>query len=77
MYFAYDEKRQVYLQDDGFMLRKPWDDSRIPPEKRHLLYENYHPLFIYRQRMSKPVSYTHLDVYKRQGLYDGDRKESQ
>lgn len=35
------------------MLRKPWDDSRIPPEKRHLLYENYHPLFIYRQRMSK------------------------
>ena len=34
-------------------LRKPWDDSRIPPEKRHLLYENYHPLFIYRQRMSK------------------------
>ena len=46
MYFAYDEKRQVYLQDDGFMLRKPWDDSRIPPEKRHLLYENYHPLFI-------------------------------
>ena len=23
------------------------------PEKRHLLYENYHPLFIYRQRMSK------------------------
>ena len=53
MYFAYDEKRQVYLQDDGFMLRKPWDDSRIPPEKRHLLYENYHPLFIYRQRMSK------------------------
>lgn len=53
MYFAYDEKRQIYLQDDGFMLRKPWDDSRIPPEKRHLLYENYHPLFIYRQRMSK------------------------
>lgn len=53
MYFAYDEERQVYLQDDGFMLRKPWDDSRIPPEKRHLLYENYHPLFIYRQRMSK------------------------
>lgn len=53
MYLAYDEERQVYLQDDGFMLRKPWDDSRIPPEKRHLLYENYHPLFIYRQRMSK------------------------
>lgn len=24
-----------------------------PKEKRHLLYENYHPLFICRQRMSK------------------------
>lgn len=53
MYFPYDEERQIYPQDDGFMMRKPWDDSRIPPEKRHLLYENYHPLFVYRQRMSK------------------------
>lgn len=53
MYFPYDEKRQVYPLDDGFMMRKPWDDSKIPEEKRHLLYENYHPLFVYRQRMSK------------------------
>ena len=53
MYFPYDEKRGIYPLDDGFMMRKPWDDSGIPPEKRHLLYENYHPLFIYRQRMSK------------------------
>lgn len=53
MYLPYDEEKGVYLQDDGFLLRKPWDDSRIPPEKRHLLYENYHPLFIYRQRMAK------------------------
>ncbi len=53
MYFPYDEKRQVYPLDDGFMMRKNWDDSRIPVEKRHLLYENYHPLFIFRQRMSK------------------------
>lgn len=53
MYFPYDEKRQVYPLDDGFMMRKEWDDSRIPPEKRHLLYENYHPLFVFRQRMSK------------------------
>lgn len=27
--------------------------SKIPEEKRHLLYENYHPLFVYRQKMSK------------------------
>ncbi|MDU2665045.1 MAG: glycoside hydrolase family 65 protein, partial [Clostridium perfringens] len=44
MYFPYDEKRGVYPLDDGFMKRKPWDDSKIPKEKRHLLYENYHPL---------------------------------
>ena len=53
MYFPYDEDRKVYPLDDGFMIRKPWDESKIPPEKRHLLYENYHPLFIFRQRMSK------------------------
>lgn len=53
MYLPYYEKEQVFLQDDGFLMRKPWDDSRIPPDKRHLLYENYHPLFIYRQQMCK------------------------
>lgn len=53
MYFPFDEKRGIYPLDDGFMMRKEWDDSKIPPEKRHLLYENYHPLFIFRQRMSK------------------------
>lgn len=53
MYFPYDEDRGIYPLDDGFLMRKPWDDSKIPPEKRHLLYENYHPLFIYRQKMSK------------------------
>lgn len=53
MYFPYDGERQIYPLDDGFMMRKPWDESKIPEEKRHLLYENYHPLFIYRQRMSK------------------------
>lgn len=53
MYFPYDEKRQVYPLDDGFMMRKPWDESKIPEEKRAWLYENYHPLFIMRHRMSK------------------------
>ncbi|MFR5151903.1 MAG: hypothetical protein ACLTER_22515 [Ruminococcus sp.] len=36
MYFPYDESRQVYALDDRFMMLRPWDDSRIPPEKRHL-----------------------------------------
>lgn len=53
MYFPYDEERQIYPLDDGFMMRKPWDESKIPPEKRAWLYENYHPLFIMRHRMSK------------------------
>src|SRR5699024_5216690 len=25
MYFAYDEKEEVYLQDDSFLMRKAWD----------------------------------------------------
>lgn len=53
MYFPYDEKRGVYPLDDRFLMLKPWEDASVPPEKRHLLYENYHPLFVYRQRMSK------------------------
>ncbi|MGN0364557.1 MAG: glycoside hydrolase family 65 protein [Suilimivivens sp.] len=53
MYFPYDETKQIYPMDDGFMMRKPWDENKIPPEKRSWLYENYHPLFIMRHRMSK------------------------
>lgn len=53
MYFPYDEQKKIYPLDDGFLIRKRWDESKIPEEKRHLLYENYHPLFIFRQRMSK------------------------
>ncbi len=53
MYFPYDEKQGIYPMDDGFMMRKPWDESKIPEKKRAWLYENYHPLFIMRHRMSK------------------------
>jgi len=68
MYFPYDEKRQVYPIDDGFMMRKPWDENKIPPEKRAWLYENYHPLFIMRHRMSKQADailgmYLHNDLF--------------
>lgn len=73
MYFPYDEERKIYPLDDGFMMRKPWDDSKIPPDKRHLLYENYHPLFIYRQRMSKQADailgmYLHSNLFSREEL---------
>ena len=68
MYFPYDEERQIYPMDDGFMMRKPWDESKIPPEKRAWLYENYHPLFIMRHRMSKQADailgmYLHSDLF--------------
>jgi len=69
MYIPYDEKRRVYLQDDGFLLRKPWEDSMVPPEKRHLLYENYHPLYLWRQRMCKQAD-TVLGLYLHSHLFD-------
>lgn len=53
MYFPYDKTREIYPMDDGFLMRKPWDEEKIPVEKRSWLYENYHPLFIMRHRMSK------------------------
>lgn len=59
MYLPYDESTGVYLQDDGFMLRKPYDESTVPEEKRHMLYDNYHPLFVYRQRMCKQADAIH------------------
>ncbi|HAT4283364.1 TPA: glycoside hydrolase family 65 protein [Clostridium perfringens] len=71
MYLPYDEKRGVYPLDDGFMKRKPWDDSKIPKEKRHLLYENYHPLFIFRQRMSKQADAI-LAMYLHSNLFSID-----
>lgn len=68
MYFPYDEERQVYPLDDGFMMRRPWDESRIPPEKRAWLYENYHPLFIMRHRMSKQADAI-LGMYLHSNLF--------
>ena len=73
MYLPYDESRRVYPMDDGFMMRKPWDESRIPPEKRAWLYENYHPLFIMRHRMSKQADailgmYLHSNLFSREEL---------
>ncbi|MDR1664536.1 MAG: glycoside hydrolase family 65 protein, partial [Clostridiales bacterium] len=71
MYLPYDEKAAVYLQDDGMPLRKEWDDSKIPPEKKHLLYENYHPLYLWRQRMAKQAD-SILGMYLHSHLFNGD-----
>lgn len=53
MYLPYDQERGIHPPDDGFLMRKPWEEEKIPKEKRAWLYENYHPLFIMRHRMSK------------------------
>lgn len=68
MYFPFDEERGIYPLDDGFMMRKPWDESRIPPEKRAWLYENYHSLFIMRHRMSKQAD-SMLGMYLYSNLF--------
>lgn len=73
MYLPYDEKRGIYPMDDGFMMRKPWDEERIPPQKRSWLYENYHPLFIMRHRMSKQADailgfYLHNDCFSEEEI---------
>lgn len=73
MYFPYDEKRKIFPLDDGFMMRKPWDESKIPEEKRAWLYENYHPLFIMRHRMSKQADsilgmYLHSNFFSQEEL---------
>jgi alpha,alpha-trehalose phosphorylase len=52
MYLPYDEKRGVYLQDDDFFQRAPWDLAGTPVEKFPLLL-HFHPLVIYRHRVIK------------------------
>jgi alpha,alpha-trehalose phosphorylase len=52
MYLPYSEKLGIYLQDDDFLERKPWDFANTPPDKYPLLL-NYHPLVIYRHQVIK------------------------
>lgn len=73
MYFPYEEKRGIYPMDDGFLMRKSWDEEKIPPEKRAWLYENYHPLFIMRHRMSKQADavlglYLHSHLFTKEEI---------
>lgn len=73
VYFPYEEKRGIYPMDDGFLMRKPWEEEKIPPEKRAWLYENYHPLFIMRHRMSKQADamlgfYLHSHLFTKEEI---------
>ncbi|MGB8455605.1 MAG: beta-phosphoglucomutase [Anaerocolumna sp.] len=52
MLVPYDEITGIYLQDDGFLDRVPWDFDNTPKEKYPLLL-HYHPLVIYRHQVCK------------------------
>jgi trehalose/maltose hydrolase-like predicted phosphorylase len=52
MALPFDEARQVYAQDDGYFRLDPWPFDTTPPEKYPLLL-HFHPLAIYRRRVSK------------------------
>jgi len=52
MYVPYDEKLGIYLQDDSFLDRAPWDFENTPEENYPLLL-HYHPLVIYRHQVCK------------------------
>jgi beta-phosphoglucomutase len=52
MYIPFDRELGIHVQDDGFLLRKPWDFESTPPESYPLLL-HYHPLVIYRHQVLK------------------------
>ncbi|MGD8326942.1 MAG: hypothetical protein PVF65_08510, partial [Sphingomonadales bacterium] len=52
MELPYDEKRQLFLQDDSFLERKVWDFANTPDDKYPLLL-HYAPLEIYRHQVCK------------------------
>lgn len=52
MLLAFDDERQVYAQDDGYFQLDPWPFDATPPAAYPLLL-HFHPLIIYRHRVSK------------------------
>jgi alpha,alpha-trehalose phosphorylase len=52
MFLAFDDERQVYAQDDAFFRLDPWPFETTPPDSYPLLL-HFHPLAIYRHRVSK------------------------
>lgn len=52
MYLPYDKSTGIYLQDDAFLDREPWDFENMPKDKYPLLLY-YHPLVIYRHQVCK------------------------
>ncbi|MDR0248161.1 MAG: glycoside hydrolase family 65 protein [Oscillospiraceae bacterium] len=71
MYLPYDQGGNVYLQDDGYLLRKPWHPAAAASDATRLLYEKRHPLFVWRQRMAKQAD-TILALLLRHEYFDNE-----
>ncbi|MFQ5972282.1 MAG: glycoside hydrolase family 65 protein [Alphaproteobacteria bacterium] len=52
MFLPYDERAQIYQQDDTFLDKEVWDFENTPIEKHPLLL-HYHPLNLYRHQVIK------------------------
>ena len=52
MFLPFDDERQIYAQDDAFFRLDPWPFEETPPQAYPLLL-HFHPLAIYRRRVSK------------------------
>jgi alpha,alpha-trehalose phosphorylase len=52
MYIPFDEATGLYMQDDSFFDKEPWDFANTP-EDRYPLLLHYHPLVIYRHQVCK------------------------
>ncbi len=52
MYIPYSDDMKIYLQDDSFLDKAPWDFSSTPADRYPLLL-HYHPLVIYRHQVCK------------------------
>lgn len=52
MYIPFDEASGLYMQDDSFFQKAPWDFDNTPDDHYPLLL-HYHPLVIYRHQVCK------------------------
>ncbi|QQO08476.1 glycoside hydrolase family 65 protein [Breznakiella homolactica] len=73
MFFPYDEKRGVFLQDDSFAYKADWDFSGTPKEHYPLLL-HYHPLVLYRHRVLKQADTVLADFMLDQYISDDQIK---
>ena len=71
MHIPYDPGKGVYLQDDEFLSRQPWDFEGTPKDRYPLLL-NFHPLVIYRHRVLKQPDMLMAALLLPEEFTDGD-----